>query len=244
MLHVPPFIRQAVDRTFAQDCCLCGRRTHAPWCEACDAGLPRAAAPACPQCAAVSPLGERCGRCVADPPFFDAAVVAFQYAFPLDRLMLAYKFRAQLALAGAFAAALVARVHDAAGEVDRLVPLPISAGRLATRGFDQTALLATELARAIPALRLERALLKARDTPPQSGLDREARLKNVRGAFRCTANLAGQHVAVLDDVMTTGATLSEAARVLKRAGAARVTAWAVARADHGPGGTADRAIPF
>lgn len=74
-------------------------------------------------------------------------------------------------------------------------------------------------------------LLKIRDTPPQAGLDREARLKNVRGAFDCGESLAGQHIAIVDDVMTTGATLSEAAKVLKKAGATFVSAWVVARAD-------------
>ncbi|MBL8514214.1 MAG: ComF family protein [Betaproteobacteria bacterium] len=211
-------------------------------CNACEADLPHLPDLVCPQCAAVSPEGQRCGRCLSDPPHFDATLAAFRYQFPFDKLMQAYKFRAQLALADEFAAALATRFQTTEITFDTLVPLPISRARLASRGFDQTALIAQSLSQRLPNIKLTRQLIKVRDTPPQSGLDREARLKNVRGAFECATGLSGRHVAILDDVMTTGATLSEAARTLKKAGAARVTAMAVARADHGrmDGG----AIPF
>lgn len=233
---------QFLNRVFSQDCTLCGVRARAQLCSACEAGLPYLPDLVCPQCAAVSPEGELCGRCLADPPHFDATIAAFRYEFPFDKLMQAYKFRAQLALANEFAAALATRIQTAGITFDALVPLPISAARLAARGFDQTALIAQSLSLRLPNIKLARQLIKVRDTPPQSGLDREARLKNVRGAFECETNLTGRHVAILDDVMTTGATLSEAARTLKKAGAAIVTAMAVARADHGrmDGG----AIPF
>jgi ComF family protein len=155
-----------------------------------------------------------------------------RYEFPLDKLMHAFKFRAQLALADIFAKALAQRLVDASEDFIHVVPMPMASARLAKRGFDQTALIAEALVRKQPKLTIARLLTKLRDTPPQSGLDREERLKNVRGAFECTKSLTGRHVAILDDVMTTGATLSEAARALKKAGAARVTALAVARADH------------
>ena len=103
-------------------------------------------------------------------------------------------------------------------------------GRLAERGFNQSALLAESLARAMQIDFATHGLLKIRDTLPQAGLNRAARLKNVRGAFDCARSLAGRHVALVDDVMTTGATLSEAAKALKKAGAASVSAWVLARA--------------
>lgn len=225
-------LRQVFDGALAQDCTLCGVRTRLLLCAACDADLPRMPDVACPQCGEWSPEGDRCGQCISAPPHFDATVAALRYEFPVDKLMQAFKFRAQLSLAEFFAKALARRMAATAAEFDEVVPMPMASARLAQRGYDQTTLIAEALVRELPTLVLLRRLTKLRDTPPQSGLDREARLKNVRGAFECTRNLTGRHVAILDDVMTTGATLSEAARALKKAGAARVTALAVARADH------------
>jgi ComF family protein len=124
--------------------------------------------------------------------------------------------------------------------------LPLARKRLAERGFNQSALLAELAAKELGIGYAPHGLLKVRDTPPQAGLDRAARLKNVRGAFDCGESLAGLRIALVDDVMTTGATLSEAAKVLKKAGASFVSAWVVARADsagaHVP--ATDAAVPF
>lgn len=147
-----------------------------------------------------------------------------------------FKFNENLALTALFADALLTKVRHHAktkdGQLpDRVIPLPLARRRLAERGFNQSALLAEEVAGRMGLSYAPHGLLKIRDTPPQAGLDREARLKNVRGAFDCGEPLAGQHIAIVDDVMTTGATLSEAAKVLKKAGATFVSAWVVARAD-------------
>jgi ComF family protein len=159
----------------------------------------------------------------------------------------AYKFNANLGLLPLFADAL-ARAIGTGGSQHRpmmVVPLPLAPKRLAERGFNQSALLGAQVAK-ILALRFEaRGMLRVRETPPQTGLNREARLKNVRGAFDCAQRLDG-HVAIVDDVMTTGATLSEAAKVLKKAGAARVSAWVIARAtrhDTSMGGVLET-VPF
>lgn len=176
-----------------------------------------------------------CGECLADPPAFDASIAAFQYRFPLDRLVQAFKFDENLALAQLFADAMIAAVRANAksdARPDRIIALPLAARRLATRGFNQSAVLAERVAHNLGIAYAPRGMLKIRDTPPQAGLDREARYKNVRGAFVCESGaVAGLHVALLDDVMTTGATMSEAARALKKAGARRVSAWVLARAD-------------
>jgi ComF family protein len=150
----------------------------------------------------------------------------FRYAYPLDALIHAYKYGGRLALARPLGAALAQRV---ARDVDVIVPMPLARGRLAERGFNQ----AMEVARIvasetrIPILR--DACRKVADTPPQAMLPWKERAKNVRRVFVCDANLAGVRVAVLDDVLTTGATLNEIARVLLRAGAASVRGWIVAR---------------
>jgi ComF family protein len=152
-------------------------------------------------------------------------MAALAYAFPADTLVHAFKFRGELALAPYLAAMLAARLS---GErVDLVVPVPLSAQRLRARGYNQAAEIARRLEVAAP---VELFLCeRARDTAAQSELPWAERRRNVRGAFRCTRPIHGAAVAVVDDVMTTGATLDEIASVLKKAGAARVVNWVVAR---------------
>jgi ComF family protein len=232
-----PFLSAlAAKRLFSQDCQLCGARTAESLCRDCGSELPFRIAQGCARCALETPGGKICGSCLSEPPAFDQTVAAFSYAFPLDRLLQSYKFNENLSLGATFAQGLVSAVrrHMAqSGQAppDRVVPLPLARRRLATRGFNQSALLAEICARELGITYVADGLLKVRDTPPQAGLDRKARLKNVRGAFDCTDSLPGLHIAIVDDVMTTGATLSEAARALKDAGAASISAWVVARAD-------------
>jgi ComF family protein len=193
-------------------------------CASCDGDLPRLAPLRCPRCALESPRGEVCGRCLSEAPHYDATVAALAYDFPADALVHALKFRGELALAGLLGTLLLQEIHQ--DEIDCVVPVPLSAERLRARGYNHAA----EIARHLRAARLELGLCeRARDTPPQMELPYDERRRNVRGAFRCTRALAGESVAVVDDVMTTGATLDEIARVLKAAGATRVTNWVVAR---------------
>ena len=110
-----------------------------------------------------------------------------------------------------------------------LIPMPLSAARLRERGFNQAHELARYVGRALGLPVLAHAVRKLTDTPPQAALPWKERARNVRAAFVCDANLTGMHVAVIDDVMTTGATLNELARKLKRAGALSVSGWVIAR---------------
>jgi len=213
---------------FGGRCYLCRGSAGGLLCAACDADLPRLDGLRCPRCALASPGGATCGRCLAQPPAYDATVAALAYAFPADVLVQALKFRSELSLAPLLAAMLAARL-PADARPDYVLPMPLAAARLRARGFNQSLEVARALVRGT-ALRLAPRLAeRARDTPPQFGLPLEARAKNVRGAFRCDASLEGAEVAVVDDVMTTGATLEELAATLKRAGAARVVNWVVAR---------------
>jgi ComF family protein len=205
-----------------EDCLLCGAET-APelLCPACIAELP-ALPRSCPRCALPSPAGAVCGSCLNHPPHFDATLALWRYEFPCDGLVQALKYRAWLALAGFFARSLAARPVP---EVDLIVPMPLHPKRLAERGFNQALEIARHLGRPIAP----RGVLRVKHTPPQTELPYEERAKNVRGAFLCKLDLSGASVAVLDDVMTTGATLNELARALKRAGAARVENLVIAR---------------
>lgn len=250
-------------RLSPQDCALCGSSAPDVICAPCEAGLPRLIGPSCTRCAAplaehsqdVSEAGE-CGVCLAELPYFDHTITAFRYDFPVDRLIQAYKFRANLVFTGMFADAIVARVLEKAGagihantntdDVEQLsrsgqlayplpdlvMPTPLAAKRLAERGFNQSALLGRAVALRLEIKFLTDGLQRVRETRPQSGLKREERLKNVRGAFACDAHVEGKRIAIVDDVMTTGATFSEAAKALKNAGAIYVEAWACARASH------------
>jgi ComF family protein len=209
---------------FGGSCFLCRGAARELLCAECEADLPWLAGAVCPRCALASPGGALCGRCLARMPHFDATVAALWYRFPTDTLVQALKFRGELALANYLAALLARRV---AGEnVDCVIPVPLSAARLRERGYNQAA----EIARRLGKGPLELALCeRTRDGRPQVELPFDERQRNVRGAFRVAAELHGAAVAVVDDVMTTGATLDEIARALKAAGAARVVNWVVAR---------------
>jgi len=217
-----------INTALAQDCLFCGAPSgEAPLCGACRAGLP-ALAPGCPVCALPNPAGGPCGACLSRPPKFDATLAAWPYVYPVDRLVQALKFHGRLALASFFARALAARVAP----VDIIMPMPLHASRLAERGFNQAAEIARHLA-ADQGIRLSlQGSTRIRRTLSQADLPFVERSQNVRGAFACPdgiGELGGARVAVVDDVMTTGATLNELAGTLKRAGAIYVENWVVAR---------------
>ena len=216
---------------FGGSCFLCKGAATQILCQSCDADLPRLGAELCPRCALASPAGAVCGRCLVQPPNFDATRAALAYRFPADALVHALKFRGELALAPLLAGLLSRCISGLA--VDFVIPVPLSPARLRSRGYNQALEIARHLAPGPGGGALARLAPelceRSRDTPAQTGLPLAERAKNVRGAFRCPRLLEGAQIAVLDDVMTTGATLDEIAATLKRAGAARVVNWVVAR---------------
>lgn len=209
---------------FGGSCFLCRGAAAQVLCAECEADLPWLPAAVCPRCALASPGGALCGRCLARAPHFDATVAALWYRFPADALVQALKFGGELALAPLLASLLSRRLSPQG--IDLVVPVPLSPARLRQRGYNQAA----EIARRLGKGRLELGLCeRARDGRPQVELPFDERQRNVRGAFRVAGELRGASVAVVDDVMTTGATLDEIARTLKAAGAARVVNWVLAR---------------
>jgi ComF family protein len=214
----------------AQDCALCGAPSgDSLFCPACDASLP-AIRHACPRCALPLPESRLlCGRCLGKRnPAVDDSVAAFEYRFPLDRLVQRFKFASDLALGHALASRLAQRLAGV-DRPDCLVVPPLSPRRLRQRGFNQALEVAKVLGRAIGVACKPRAIVRLRETEVQHELDRRRRLANLRGAFACACRFERQHVAIVDDVVTTGATAETLARALKDAGAARVSVWAVAR---------------
>lgn len=219
--------------TLPQTCALCAAPTGtALVCAACSGAL-RRLPQACPCCAlpsasAVDQHRQVCGRCLADPPAFDRSWAAFIYTFPLDRLVQSFKYNGTLAYADWFAQEMIER-RDELPVADMLVPIPLGRSRQRERGFNQALEIAKPLARWSGIPLCTDTATRVRDTRPQASLRWSERAKNIRGAFACAADLTGKRVIVIDDVMTTGASLGEFAKTLKRAGAASVENWLVAR---------------
>ena len=167
-----------------------------------------------------------CGRCLTHPPVFAHTTAAFAYEWPVAELIHQYKYAGNLALARLLGQSVATRLTHAA---DLIVPMPLAPRRLRERSFNQ----ALEIARVIRQITgvplAANACRRVRDTAPQASLPWKARAKNIRGAFVCDADVRGMRVAVIDDVMTTGATLNELARNLLKAGALEVQGWMVAR---------------
>jgi ComF family protein len=199
-------------------------------CEACEASLPRID-PACPVCALPSVRGEVCGACVRRPPPFVATVAALAYAFPVDRLLQRIKYGGRIALAEWAGAALASAVTASLARRDRpsrIVPLPLARLRQRERGFNQAREIAVHVARKV-RVPIASALARVGASPPQASLPWAERHRNVRGVFVAREDVRGARVALMDDVMTTGATLAEAAGTLVAAGALSVECWVVAR---------------
>lgn len=227
--------RRLVAALLPPRCLLCGDAGSQgrDLCAGCHADLPRNTC-CCARCALPlqHPAGE-CGNCLQHEPEFASAWVPFLYTHPLDLLEARFKFRRNLAAGRVLADLLVnaARMQLRGPLPERLLCVPLHAERLRERGFNQALELARPLAQAL-ALPLDaRSLVRTRATRAQTGLDARARRQNLGKAFEFRSPEAPpRHVALLDDVMTTGTTLGECARVLRRAGVVRVDVWALARA--------------
>jgi len=212
----------------AQDCVLCGAASAANLvCPACHDELPRPSTP-CPICAAPG-SGEVCGQCLPHPPHFARSIAALDYTFPVDKLIQAYKYHHQLALARLFGTLLSQAARQQA-RPDLLLPMPLHPTRLRERGFNQAHEIAKRIGKTLNLPALPNLARRIVNTTSQATLDWDARKKNMRGAFACDTALAGQHIALVDDVMTSGATLNELSKTLKRAGAGEISVWVVARA--------------
>lgn len=227
-LQVPCFssLREGLEP--ARDCVLCLARCRDVVCGPCASRL-RVLEAACARCALPLPLPGLCPTCRRQPPAFDDAAGRFEYAFPLDRLVQRFKYGGDLAVGRWLGRELARRVREEKAP-DLLVVPPLSRGTLHERGFNQ----ALELAKVVASelrVDLDRdAITRRRATAHQARLGRRERRSNLRGAFECRLPLRGVHVAIVDDVMTTGATADALASVLKATGAARVSVWVVARA--------------
>jgi ComF family protein len=221
-------------------CVLCGSRgrlRQLDLCATCAEDLPRASR-ACSRCglpdtAGLSPVAAQCESCAAEPPPYDRLFAPFNYGFPLDGLIQALKYQAAMRNARVLGTLLGHEIQrlEPHGDIDLLVPMPLHASRLVERGFNQSHEIALFTVDVLGREMSSGALRRVRATPSQVGLDRQARLQNVRGAFAAdTRAVSGRRIALLDDVVTTGSTVAAAAQALLVAGASGVVVWALARA--------------
>lgn len=215
-------------------CYWCGRVCpFAPACDACAAALPwnRFACRACALPLPPAAHTDVCTACLCEAPPQDRGWAAFRYETPLPQAIVELKFRGQLAPAHVVGALMATRLAARPSPMPEvLIPMPLHAGRLRRRGYNQAVELGRALARRL-TLRFEPAAARrVRATKEQTRLDAAGRRRNVRGAFVVDpALVGGHHVALLDDVVTTGATVAELARAARAAGAARIEVWAAAR---------------
>jgi ComF family protein len=215
---------------FKQPCLLCGSFSAIDgFCPPCRQSLVRLAEPHCPRCAL--PLQEQglCGHCQRSPPAFDALHVPYVFCYPLSELIHRFKYGKRLELSGALGRLLQQNSPKVTLDFDLLIPVPLSKERLAERGFNQS----VELARAVAGIMPDRfqptVCWRKRNTCSQALLTPAGRRRNLLDAFCVETSLDGLSVAIVDDVVTTGSTLNAMAKTLKKRGAIRVEAWALAR---------------
>ena len=199
-------------------------------CESCEQSLPWNLS-ACPGCALPQPSRSEgpCADCHGEFQFPGGICAPFLYQDDIARLLSSGKFRARFADLALVAELCAEEFSTVRPRPDRLMPIPLSWRRMVLRGYNQSALIARHLSKSLGIPLDLGTLARVRHTPRQSELSRSARLKNLSGAFAVRGDLSGESVAIIDDVLTTGATALAAGRALKKAGAERVTIWVCAR---------------
>lgn len=220
-----------------QSCLLCDEASDLPYpvCVPCESELPWLG-DQCDICALPVPdAGIRCAACLTRHPSFAQVIAPWRYAFPVDSLITRFKHQAKWPmgrlLAELFVQHLQHRFDEGLPRPDALLPVPLAPKRLRERGYNQAEMLARWIGKPLKVPIAERQLLRIKETPPQQGLDARERKRNLNNAFalRDPARLQGKHLALVDDVLTTGATTENLARLLLRAGAQRVDVYCLAR---------------
>jgi ComF family protein len=213
---------------FPQSCmlCKCSRAEEVGICLACLKDLSWLSNASCPQCGLSSHLSLHCGACLSVSPYFDETKALFSYDFPINAVIQQYKYQHQLSLAHTFAALMLK--HFKLKDTDLIIPMPLHPKRLKERGFNQSLEIAKLLSTSlnIPS---RHVCERIKFSPPQASLPIKDRVNNMKDAFICNEDLTGQNIILIDDVMTTGASLNALAKAVKAKGASHVECWLIAR---------------
>jgi ComF family protein len=231
------WLQPLLDLLFPSVCIICGESVPGSrcLCGRCFAQIRYPASPLCVRCGTVFPAGtggdHLCGRCLRKPPPFALARAVAFYAPPVDRLLHRLKFRADRTVVSTLADIAAPFDRSSFSSSDLILPVPLHLRRLQHRGMNQSLILARALfPEKAPAIRPD-VLVRTRNTPPQTSLDRRDRLRNLTGAFAVSGKMdvSGLRICLVDDILTTGTTVTECADVLMRAGAEEVRVLAMAR---------------
>ena len=225
-ITIAPSLKRVRDRALPQSCFFCGDSSNETVCTPCAVGLPRLGKAVCPRCQLATANSEVCGRCLKKPPVWEHLVAEWQYEFPLDKALVSAKYHHAFAIYRWAAAQRNAWPFAAHAT---LIPVPLAELRMQSRGYNQAQLIAKEFANRFDLKVDANAVIRIRETDVQQRLNWTERRQNVRGAFVATRSFADESVVLIDDVLTTGATLNSLARALLDAGAVRVDAFVLAR---------------
>ncbi|EPR9081162.1 DNA utilization protein GntX [Cronobacter dublinensis] len=216
-------------------CWLCRMPLHIPGWGVCSCCQRRRQTPVCPQCGLPAALETLpCGRCLQKPPVWQRLIAASDYAPPVSALVHQFKFHGRTALAPALARLLLLNVlaakrAAALPAADLIISVPLHRTRAWRRGYNQSALIANTLSRWLGVRYAPGAVTRIKSAPPQRQLNARQRRSNLKNAFRVELPVAGLHIVLVDDVVTTGSTVAQIARLLKRNGAATVQVWCLCR---------------
>ncbi len=227
-----PWLERMLDQLLPRHCVACGSFSGAGnLCPLCRAELPRNLC-GCRQCGLQLSVrtDDLCGSCLQKPPPWDSCIAGLMYHFPVDQMVCRFKFNRDLACGQILGAELLAAIgRNACTLPEVIIPVPLHRSRQFSRSFNQAEMLARQVGRGLQIPVRPTLLARRRRTAAQTGLDALARRKNIKGAFSCSPS-GIRHASIVDDVMTTGATLAECVHTLKRAGVAYVSVWVAARA--------------
>ncbi len=214
---------------FPQACLLCSASKGGSLgvCSDCLCDLPYHDQSSCPQCGLPSFERQHCGSCLASTPDFDLTTAAFTYAYPISQVLQQYKYQQQLFLAETFANLMLQKLKP--HNIDLIIPMPLHPNRLQERGFNQSLEIARIIGKRSNIVVNSQAVARIKHSPPQASLPLKERARNMKGAFICHEDLSGLRIALVDDVMTTGASLNALAKAVKAKGAAHVECWLIAR---------------
>lgn len=213
----------------SRHCAFCGASTLRDICRDCDADLPRIDI-GCRHCGIPLAHDGLCGDCLVAPPTYSRCIAPLRYEAPISHLVGSFKYQGNFNHGRILSRLLIERLErEHVASIAALIPVPLHWRRRWQRGFNQSEIIADELSRTLKLPMQARCLKKIRGGASQQGLDAEARRRNLRDAFVCGRDLQGLNLALIDDVVTTGATANAIAKILLNSGAASVQLWALAR---------------